>query len=789
LINTAGFKGASGAALASAQGPGSATRRRVGGGLGDSPLAAAAAGESKGADADDAASGSAGGSGLGGGADEALEEKERGAAAAAGGAAREWGEFRHLPGRKFFDFEQIRREIVRETDRLLGGSKGVSAEPIVLHVYSPHVLNLTLVDLPGLTKVPVGDQPSNIEAQIRDIVLQYVRNPNSIIVAVSAANNDIANSDALKVAREVDPTGQRTLGVLTKLDLMDAGTDAVDVLLGRVVPLRLGFVGVVNRSQQDIVEGRPIHEARKAERAFFAQHPAYKAMQERLGTAYLTRRLNALLLGHIRQTLPDLKARVSALLGETQLELDSYGEPLRDSEAAMAPLLLTLLSRFSAHFCDALDGRSPDVSTSELYGGARISFVFHEVFAHGLDSLSPFDVLSDADVRNAIRTATGPRPHLFVPEISFELLVKKQIQRLLHPSLQCVDLVLDELQRVTRQCERLVPEMARFPRLRARAVETVLELVRLRVEPTKVLVRNIIDVEAAYINTNHPDFIGGARAVAALMERMQRKKRQAALQQPSAVDDLGTLSPDAAAAARLARRSVSAAPVAAPASSPAPAPAPSAAAAAASTAAPSASQDRSGLLGMLFPRSSKPAAATAATGAAAAAAAAPAAAGPSLSNAAVPAGAGAAAAAAAAAAGNGRDGSVRGAAAASPGGGAWGLNGVVQSALGGLARAAPTDRELIETEIIKSLIQSYFDVTRVNVEDAVPKAIMYSLVNHCKEDVQRELVRVLYSRDLIRDLMAEGDDVAQKRTSCAELVAVLRKALEVLAEVRDFQPA
>lgn len=81
-------------------------------------------------------------------------------------------------------------------------------------------------------------QPVDIEQQIRDMCLQYITNPNSIVLAVTAANTDIANSDSLKLAREVDADGTRTIGVLTKMDLMDPGTDASDVLMNRVVPLR-----------------------------------------------------------------------------------------------------------------------------------------------------------------------------------------------------------------------------------------------------------------------------------------------------------------------------------------------------------------------------------------------------------------------------------------------------------------------------------------------------------------------------------------------------------------------
>lgn len=120
----------------------------------------------------------------------------------------EYAEFLHCKGKKFTDFEEVRLEIEAETDRVTGTNKGISPVPINLRVYSPHVLNLTLVDLPGMTKVPVGDQPPDIEFQIRDMLMQFVTKENCLILAVSPANSDLANSDALKVAKEVDPQGR-----------------------------------------------------------------------------------------------------------------------------------------------------------------------------------------------------------------------------------------------------------------------------------------------------------------------------------------------------------------------------------------------------------------------------------------------------------------------------------------------------------------------------------------------------------------------------------------------------
>ncbi|KOB66120.1 Uncharacterized protein OBRU01_22251, partial [Operophtera brumata] len=132
----------------------------------------------------------------------------------------EWGKFLHTKDKIYPDFDQIRQEIERETDRMAGSNKGISPEPISLKIFSTRVVNLTLVDLPGITKV--RDQPEDIENQITKLIIKYIGNPNSIILAVTAANTDMATSEAIKMSKEVDPDGRRTLAVVTKLDLMDA---------------------------------------------------------------------------------------------------------------------------------------------------------------------------------------------------------------------------------------------------------------------------------------------------------------------------------------------------------------------------------------------------------------------------------------------------------------------------------------------------------------------------------------------------------------------------------------
>uniref|UniRef100_A0A8D2DN32 Dynamin-1-like protein n=1 Tax=Sciurus vulgaris TaxID=55149 RepID=A0A8D2DN32_SCIVU len=456
------------------------------------------------------------------------EDKRKTTGEENGVEAEEWGKFLHTKNKLYTDFDEIRQEIENETERISGTNKGVSPEPIHLKIFSPNVVNLTLVDLPGMTKVPVGDQPKDIELQIRELILRFISNPNSIILAVTAANTDMATSEALKISREVDPDGRRTLAVITKLDLMDAGTDAMDVLMGRVIPVKLGIIGVVNRSQLDINNKKSVTDSIRDEYAFLQKK--YPSLANRNGTKYLARTLNRLLMHHIRDCLPELKTRINVLAAQYQSLLNSYGEPVDDKSAT----LLQLITKFATEYCNTIEGTAKYIETSELCGGARICYIFHETFGRTLESVDPLGGLNTIDILTAIRNATGPRPALFVPEVSFELLVKRQIKRLEEPSLRCVELVHEEMQRIIQHCSNYsTQELLRFPKLHDAIVEVVTCLLRKRLPVTNEMVHNLVAIELAYINTKHPDFADACGLMNNNIEEQRRNRLAREL--PSAV--------------------------------------------------------------------------------------------------------------------------------------------------------------------------------------------------------------------------------------------------------------
>ncbi|XP_045922010.1 dynamin-1a isoform X5 [Micropterus dolomieu] len=432
----------------------------------------------------------------------------------------EYAEFLHCKGKKFTDFDEVRQEIEAETDRITGANKGISPVPINLRVYSPNVLNLTLVDLPGMTKVPVGDQPADIEAQIREMLMQFVTKDNCLMLAVSPANSDLANSDALKIAKEVDPQGMRTIGVITKLDLMDEGTDAKDILENKLLPLRRGYIGVVNRSQKDIDGRKDINAAMAAERKFFLSHPAYRHLADRMGTPYLQKVLNQQLTNHIRDTLPGLRAKLQSQLLSIEKEVDEYKNFRPDDPSRKTKALLQMVQQFSVDFEKCIEGSGDQIDTAELSGGARINRIFHERFPFELVKMEFDEKELRKEISYAIKNIHGIRTGLFTPDMAFETIVKRQIGKIKEPCTKCVDMVISELVNTVRQCTK---KLAQYPMLREEMERIVTQHIRDRESRTKGQVLLLIDIELSYMNTNHEDFIGFANAQQRISQ-MNKKK-------------------------------------------------------------------------------------------------------------------------------------------------------------------------------------------------------------------------------------------------------------------------
>lgn len=390
--------------------------------------------------------------------------------------------FLHRPSEVFDDFEAVRAEIEAETNRTLGlGSKAVSSEPIMLSVRSPNVPNLTLVDMPGLTKVATSDQPVSIVRDIEEMAKAFIAPPNVVIVAVSPANADIATSDGVRVAREVDPNLERTIGVLTKLDLMDRGTDARDVLEGRALCLEHGWCAVVNRSQFDIDSQTDMATARDNERRFFEEkRDAYAHVNT--GTNTLVRMLVEILGQNVRRQVPKIQEAIESSARAMEDELARLGRALPSDRGALTHEVLLSCGAFEKDFAAALD--------SGMGGGESIRAIFEERLVGALRAIDLRAFYSPKNVKAVIDASDGYQPHLVAPEMGIRRLIELGLDALHDPVAQCVRAVDRVLQNMV---ERAVERSSRGGTLHPALASTAIGNQSSSSSPLRGSIRAILD--------------------------------------------------------------------------------------------------------------------------------------------------------------------------------------------------------------------------------------------------------------------------------------------------------
>ncbi|XP_024010789.1 dynamin-related protein 1D isoform X2 [Eutrema salsugineum] len=398
----------------------------------------------------------------------------------------EYAEFLHLTNKKFTDFSLVCKEIQDETDRITGKNKQISPVPIHLSIFSPNVVNLTLIDLPGLTKVAVEGQPETIVEDIESMVRSYVAKPNCLILAISPANQDIATSDAIELAKEVDPTGDRTFGVLTKLDLMDRGTNALDVIEGKSYRMQYPWVGVVNRSQADINKNIDMMLARRKEREYFETSPDYGHLASKMGSEYLAKMLSKLLESIIKARIPNIISLITKSIEELETELDRLGRPVAIDAGAQIYTILGMCRAFERIFKEHLDGGRP--------GGARIYGIFDNQLPAAIKKL-PFDRhLSLQSVKRIVSESDGYQPHLIAPELGYRRLIEGSLNHFRGPAEASVNAV-----ELVRKSIAETEELTRFPSLQielADAANSSLEMFR---EESMKSVLRLVDMESSYL--------------------------------------------------------------------------------------------------------------------------------------------------------------------------------------------------------------------------------------------------------------------------------------------------
>ena len=260
---------------------------------------------------------------------------------------------------KITDFSKIKKMINDFTKSACGNNKNIKDDPLIINIFSQTCPDLTIIDLPGISKVPVGDQSKNIDQITKDITLKYINDPYTIILCAIDVNQDITTSDGLYLAKQIDYYGERTLGVLTKIDLMDKGTDCKEILLNKLIPLKLGYIAVKNRSKLDLINKVTIKEGIENESFFFKNNEIYNKMDSNLfGINSLIKKLIEIYNKMFYKNIKDIIESINQHIRRLNKEIELLGKPVPDDLIEKNIFSQNLIKNFCDTFFNILKNRN-----------------------------------------------------------------------------------------------------------------------------------------------------------------------------------------------------------------------------------------------------------------------------------------------------------------------------------------------------------------------------------------------------------------------------------------------
>ena len=419
-----------------------------------------------------------------------------------------WAIFEERKGTKFTDFIKVRETIEALTDEVCKTNKNIVDKPIVLNVYSKTCPDLTLVDLPGVTRVPIGDQPRNIEQITKDMCRRYAEDPLTIILCVIAANSDIATSDGLMLAKEIDTSGSRTIGVLTKLDIMDAGTDARKTLMNEEIPLRLGYVGVKNRSKQDLINKLSMEETTRKEKEFFKSHPVYKNIPPgHLGTDVLINKLTKIYFKIIRENLPRIIKAINERLKSAEEELQGLGQPMPTDDAGKMSMLWNMINEYCDIFRKVLQGKynNKRLNFLEGEGGFKIKILYKKLLEEFTGDYKATKGYTDENINYALTIHEGDSIPGFPSVDAFIYLLRPQLEKLKDPIEECFQNVFQYLDFLSGKI--LEKTFTRFPQAINDMTDLVTNYLIEERDKTKYLIDSVVEMEINYLFTNDAEYL------------------------------------------------------------------------------------------------------------------------------------------------------------------------------------------------------------------------------------------------------------------------------------------
>jgi len=399
------------------------------------------------------------------------------------------------------EIQIIKNYIMSLTKKYAGNEMNISDKEINIRIYSPNVININLIDLPGLTMIACTDkgQPADIKDQIQTLIEKYVKNSNNILLCVIPAREDIETDIALDFLKKYDKNGDRTLGILTKIDLMNKNTTIVNYLennISKDLKVKYGYYAVNNNESDDFI--------------YFNTHDIYKELtcKEKFGVKNLGDSLSKILLENIKKSIPNLLIEIDNLYKKSIIILDNLGIELPTDKNALYSYLTKFIINFSSIFNNSIESKQEKINT-----GRSIKDIFIN-YRSELSQLDPFtkEKCSDKYLENIIKNSEGNHMSFPIPtiEVLENCLKDKSINcfNILEPiSIECCDKIIIVLENLLNEIFQN-NFMERFPKLNKLLVEDIKqELLSNYKRETHKKIKELILIESNYIWTDENEFL------------------------------------------------------------------------------------------------------------------------------------------------------------------------------------------------------------------------------------------------------------------------------------------
>lgn len=421
-----------------------------------------------------------------------------------------YGYFEEIKNKKFENFDEIRKTIIELTEKEAGTKQNIIDKPIILNIKSWTCPDLTVVDLPGITRIRLqgSDQGEDIEKVTKGMAERYCKDPLTIILAVISANTDITTSEGLKMAMDIDKEQERTLGVLTKIDIMDPGTNAKGTLMGKEVPLKLGFVGLKNRGKQDIIDKVNVQQGLKKEKEWFESHPVYKTMPPGyLGTDTLVEKLTVIFFNKIKKHLPDIIKQIKNKIKETEDELSLLGTPMPIDNAGKMNMLWNMFSEYCESYKNIIKGKYDYKRMSMLQdeGGYKIKAFFKDLLSEFTGDYRATKDYSDDNISYALTIHEGESIPGFPSVDAFFYLLKPELEKLREPIFDCLSETYNYMESLSF---KLVDRtFFKFPNIVITVKDFILEFMQEQREKCRYLLESLVDMHINYLFTNDYEYL------------------------------------------------------------------------------------------------------------------------------------------------------------------------------------------------------------------------------------------------------------------------------------------